>query len=344
MESNIELTQEAAECIGLWLAEGDTKTTKEITFTNNCLTLVEFFAKTIKQIFKECNIKPRVYVYSAKKDKIKFNFSCKINYYQDKRARKPYFIFRIGSVAFTRQWKELVYKTTKCEKFYKDILRGFFAGEGNLKSGNHSNRTIRIAQGKPNEFVEQIFRYYGITYQYSNRGRAYSITGKWNWDKMAKIKIADLHPIKKEKFWRTYYSYKEIHYPNHHIKNNLVNLLNKPYTTFELSKIFNRSHARIYDILSFLKKKGEVKNFRIRSINYWINARENKIIISKIKEKYLLSLKENRKKSSELANEMDVCWKSAYNRLLELQKLNLVDKDTNGNWRLLNSKKEVIVL
>lgn len=68
MKSNIELTQEVAECVGLWLAEGDTKTTREITFTDNCPTLIEFFAKTIQQIFKEDAIKSRVYVYSAKKE------------------------------------------------------------------------------------------------------------------------------------------------------------------------------------------------------------------------------------------------------------------------------------
>ena len=30
MELNIEITLEIAECLGLWLAEGDTKTEKEI--------------------------------------------------------------------------------------------------------------------------------------------------------------------------------------------------------------------------------------------------------------------------------------------------------------------------
>ena len=32
--------KEIAECVGLWLAEGDNKTTAEVTFTNNCFELI----------------------------------------------------------------------------------------------------------------------------------------------------------------------------------------------------------------------------------------------------------------------------------------------------------------
>ena len=35
--------KEIAECVGLWLAEGDKKTSAEVTFTNNCMELIIFF-------------------------------------------------------------------------------------------------------------------------------------------------------------------------------------------------------------------------------------------------------------------------------------------------------------
>ena len=40
MTSKKLCTSEIAECVGLWLAEGDNKTRMEITFTNNCLFLI----------------------------------------------------------------------------------------------------------------------------------------------------------------------------------------------------------------------------------------------------------------------------------------------------------------
>lgn len=344
MKLNIEITPEIAECVGLWLAEGDTKTKSEITFTNNCSTLVEFFAKTIQQIFKNYDFRPRVYVYSAELEKIKLNFICKINYYNDQRARKPYFIYRVGSVNLNSIWKNTVRETEINKKFYKYILRGFFAGEGNLKDGSHHNRTVRIAQGKPNKLMEQILALYKITYQYKQNERAYVITGKWNWDKLAKIKIADLHPIKKEKFWKIYNSYIEEHFPAHYIKEKMLKLMDKPYTSLELSKSFKRSPARIYDILSILKKQNILQLFKVRSKSYWIKTDQNKIIISSIKDKYLKSLEKEEKTTGDLAREIGVCWKSAYNRLRELEKLCLASKNSNGLWKIITTTKEVIVL
>jgi Fe2+ or Zn2+ uptake regulation protein len=344
MNFNTKITTEIAECIGLWLAEGDTKSKYEITFTNNCSFLVELFANTIQNIFKNYDLNPRVYGYSTKIEKIQLDIKCKTNYYIDKRATKPYFIYRIGSVKIVSQWKDIVKKTKNNKKFFISILRGFFAGEGNLKEGSHKNRTIRIAQGKPNRFIEDILDELKIIYRYETNERTYTITGKWNWDKFSELKIADLHPIKKEKFWRLYNSYIEIHYPDNYIRNKILNFLDKPRTVSELSRIFKRSPARIYDILGLLKKKKIVQIFRVRSRSYWINTNQNKIIVSKIKEKYLKLLKEEEKTTGELAKEMDICRKSANNRLIELQKLNLVDKDSNSLWKIVNQEKEVIIL
>lgn len=344
MKSKIEITPEIAECVGLWLAEGDTKTDREITFTNNCIPLVEFFAKSIWHIFKKYQFRPHVYIYSPEIKKVLLDIDCQINYYIDKRATKPYLIYRICSTRLISLWRDIVDKVKHDKKFYRDILRGFFAGEGNLKEGSHFNRTIRIAQGKPNRLIEKIFAYYDIKYKYEINGRSYIITGKWNWDILAKIKIADLHPIKKEKFWRMYRSYKEIHYPDHYLKENISLLLEKPYTSSELSKIFKRSQARVYDVLFLLKKEKKIQKFNVKSKCYWIRMDQKKIIISQIKEKYLLLLKGSGKTTGGIAKEIDVCWKAAYRRLTELQKLNLVVRDSKGMWRTVTTKKEVIVL
>jgi len=71
MKFKAKITTELAECIGLWLAEGDKKTEREITFTNNCIPLVELFGFTIQKQFENYPINPRIYVYSAKT-----KFSC----------------------------------------------------------------------------------------------------------------------------------------------------------------------------------------------------------------------------------------------------------------------------
>ncbi len=339
-----KITNRVAECVGLWLAEGDKKTKSEITFTNNCIPLIELFGLTIKQTFKRYTINPRAYVYSANNEQIHVSLNCRIKYYTDIRANKPYVLYRLSSVKILEEWKKLVTLVKNEEKFYKYILRGFFAGEGNIKSGSHGNRTIRIAQGKRDDFIEQILNYLDIKYNYSPRGRSYIITGKWNWGKFAKMKIHELHPEKRDKFDRVFNSYKEGHYPDNFIKNELGELLEKPYTTNQISKIFKRAPARIQDILIPLKEKGLVKNFRVKIKSYWINTNQNKIIISKIKEKYLSSLNKKGKTVSELSKEMNVCWKPSYRRLLELQKLDLVVKDTAGIWTVLDYKKEVVVL
>lgn len=339
-----KITPRIAECVGLWLAEGDNKTKSEITFTNNCLPLIEFFADTIEDCFKNNIIYPRIYIYSEKNEKFRFQTNWKIKYYIDKRASKPYFIFRVASVKLFSEWKNLVEKIKNNEKLYRNILRGFFAGEGNLKEGIHSNKVIRIAQGKPNNFIEKILKYHGIKYRFKNPERSYVISGKWNWDKFAENSLADLHPIKKEKFWKIYNSYKEIHYPHNLLKNNILKLLNKPYTSKELSKRFNRSQSRIQDILIALKKSGQLEVFKIKSKSYWIKTDSNKIIISKIKNYYLKSLNMHEKNTTVLSKEIGVCWKSANNRLKELQKLNLVIRDSKRFWQPVNTNKEVVVL
>jgi len=58
----------------------------------------------------------------------------------------------------------------------------------------------------------------------------------------------------------------------------------------------------------------------------------------------LESLNVERKNTAKLAREFGVCWKSAHRRLTELQRLNLVTRNSAGTWSPIPNKKEVIVL
>ena len=78
----------AAECVGLWLAEGDQKTIAEITFTNNSWELIEFFGKTILQLFSKHKINPRVYTYSADRQKINISTDWRIKKKSEYRRDK----------------------------------------------------------------------------------------------------------------------------------------------------------------------------------------------------------------------------------------------------------------
>ncbi|MBU0957204.1 MAG: hypothetical protein KKF56_00160 [Nanoarchaeota archaeon] len=332
--------KEVAECVGLWLAEGSTTSKSEITFTNNCWPLVDLFYEVITRLFNSSN--QRIYVYSKNKEKIKVPKKCKINYYLHPRATKPYYIFRIASVENVKKWKEIVNNFLNDKKYYVSILKGFFAGEGNIKSGFHNSRVLRISQGKPIKSIEKILSYLSILFKFKNYERSYNISGKSNWDIFAKLKLADLHPDKKQKFYKVYKEFKEDHYPNNFIKDKIISILGKPHTTRELATKFKRSMARIQDILIPLKKESSVMNFRVGSTNYWISS-DNHIIISKKKIAYLSYLDISRK-TSEFAKLFKVDWKSSYMRLTELQNLNLIRREKNGKWIKIPTTKKIIEL
>ena len=120
------MNKEIAECVGLWLAEGDRKTNAEITFTNNCLSLIKHFHKTLTSLFEMKNYNPRIYIYSPnnKYPKIKLD-GIKIKKYVDKRATKLYCIWRVASVELVKVWKSLVVENSSKEENYSSILRGF---------------------------------------------------------------------------------------------------------------------------------------------------------------------------------------------------------------------------
>src|SRR3990170_6377779 len=127
----LEISEQIAECVGLWLAEGDSTTEAEITFTNNSWDLILYFHKTVKNLFKVIN--PRIYIYfPSSEDMQEYSLdNIRFRYYIDSRATKPYFIYRIADKELVKIWKEIVEVCTIKEGIYSFILRGFFAGEGN---------------------------------------------------------------------------------------------------------------------------------------------------------------------------------------------------------------------
>jgi len=336
------IDKKVAECVGLWLAEGDKKTNREITFTNNCFELVLFFHRTLKKVLEIDESSVRVYIYTKNKKSIKLQLGkTQIKQYIDERANKPYFIWRLASVNLLAKWKRIVTKIIEDEKEYANILRGFFAGEGNLKTGSHHNRAVRISQKVPLELIDRILAHYNIISNFSQSERAYVITSRENWDKLAQLNIAELHPDKGQKFWEIYKSFKEYHYSHNYIKERIIEMLKNPKTSRELANEFSRSQARIQDILIPMKKEGKINLFRVGSISYWISDK-TKVILSKRKYKILLFLT-SPKLTSQIAKYLRINWKAAYRRLEELKKLNLVKRD-NYLWYKIQSDKEVLVL
>jgi len=339
----MHFNKELAECVGLWLAEGDRKTKYEVTFTNNCWVLIELFHNTIVRLIgKDKNV--RVYVYNTSKKQIEIPIKAQVNHYVDKRATKPYYIWRFASVEFNKQWKNIVKEVIEKKSYYDSILKGIFAGEGNIKTGSHCNRTLRISQKTPSELFNLLLDYYKISYRFYPRERSYVITSKFNWDKCARIRIADLHPIKKEYFWRVYNGYKEEHYSKNYLEKSILKDLVTPYTSNNLGIKYNRSQARVYDVLDVLKKSNIIQDFRVRSVNYWIRKDQKIIIISSLKGKYLDFLGNTNKNTKVFSIQFNVNWRSAFKRLKELEKLGLVKRERDKTWRKTNMKEKVILL
>ncbi|MBI2233005.1 MAG: hypothetical protein HYU56_03725 [Candidatus Aenigmarchaeota archaeon] len=329
-----------AECVGLWIAEGDDKTIREITFTNNCELLVKLFYQTLSKIFPKNKF--RLYTYSPNGGQSLKLRNCRAQLYKDIRARKPYHILRYANTKDVIKWRKIVSKITSQEKYFVPVLKGFFAGEGNIKSGVHSNRTIRIAQKEKIELIDKILKYLDIKSTFSTRERAYVITGWSNWEKFYKYNLFVLHPDKRAKFLATWKSFKEIHYPSNYIRNNILQYLSKPVTSKELSIIFNRKQATLQDHLTALKREGKITNYRCLSRDYWIRSDLNMIIISQRKSE-ILQLLEIPCKTSEIAKLLDVNWKAAKKRLDEMQRLKLIQQK-QYLWNKLPIDKEVIVI
>jgi hypothetical protein len=333
-----------ARCIGLWLAEGDTKTSREITFTNNCFELIQLFYNVVGNYGKECNVNLQVYKPSKSS-----NFrtideqNVSVKEYTDDRASKPYYIVRFYSTELCKNWNDNVEKAKQNEEMYPYILQGFFAGEGNLYEGKRNSRRIRIAQGEPDEFLEEMLDHLGINYRFRSENRSYVVTKKCNWDEFAELNLCNLHPIKKEKFWEIYNGFQEAHYNKGELKKEVFKVLDKPWRTKELAEKFDRSQARLCDVLMLLKKEGRAVNYKAGSYSYWIREDQEAVIISEVKSDYLNLLKDNPLKVGEIADYFSVRKKSAYKNLYRLQELGLIKKKDH-EWETVDEDKEVIVL
>lgn len=338
----MKLNKELAECVGLWLAEGDNKTIREITFTNNCLELILFFQRVIEKIYTGNN-KPHLYIYSPTEKQLFYSISGfkRIKFYIDRRARRPYYIYRLADVRFVKIWKNLIVEVKKNEKFHNDILRGFFAGEGNVKHSplNNNHRSIRISCKLRNRFIEKIMNSLKVKYKYDNNHRNYNICGK-SLDKLHKINIASLHPEKESKFHKMIHSLKEKHYSPNYLKKIISSKSDKIHTSKELARIFNRDHTRIQEILSELKKEGKITYIKLKNKSVWA---KNDVIERFLISKKLSLLKDLNKFGTinELSKNINLGPKSIRRRLRVLEKEDLVEKK-KGKWNLTNQGEKLI--
>ncbi|MBD3398294.1 hypothetical protein GF412_03765 [Candidatus Micrarchaeota archaeon] len=333
-----------AEVVGLWLAEGWRNSRYEITITNNCLELIKGSYQVLGGLFEGGNFRAYAYLPSKGYGLKETLPVARVRKYVDSRARKPYYILRLGSVEATTKWKKLVVQTCQGEENYADILRGFFAGEGNIKTGSHSNRAVRIAQKEPSELIDLILSHFEIEKRFEKRGRSYAIVGRRDWEKLAKIRIADLHPDKKKKFWNAYQSYSQWHYKKHHIHNNILECLNRPKTSKELAEEFGRSQARLQDILMPLKTQGVLMCYKLGAgkPHYWVRVDSRQIPISARKKKILDSLVVP-KRALEIALDIGVNRKILRDHLQTLERLSFIRRE-GKYWVKLETNKEVIVI
>jgi hypothetical protein len=338
----MKFEEQIAQCTGLWLAEGDSVSKSEITLTNNNPELILLFHKTLTKLFNPKN-PPRVYVYSPSvKMKPTLPLDIIHKHYVDGRANKSYYIYRVADVNIVNQWQSMTLNITQNVHFFKNILQGFFAGEGNIKFIKKSkSRIIRISQGQINPLLEKILNYFQIDFIYSPKERAYIISKRENLERLVKIDIGILHKIKNKKLIEMIETYKQYHYPKNHLKKELLKILNKPFTSKQLSHLFKRSQSRITRVLVSLNKENKIKKFRINSVTYWVNINQNIIIISKRKQQ-ILQLLNKSQKTSDISKILKITWKSTFKRLKELERLNLV-KNSNNLWYKVKTNKEVIV-
>ncbi len=331
-----------ARCVGLWLAEGDNKTKSEVTFTNNNFDLVRLFYKTMKENFPFDDLNPRIYVYSPNGEKPKIDLDVAVRYYLDRRANFPYFIFRVASVELVKKWHKVVEDIKGNTTLYQFILQGFFAGEGNIKYNiNSHSRAVRIAQGKVNLYLEKILNSFDVTYKYSEIERVYVISNIINIIKLGDLGIADLHNKKKLKF-EEMIVYSEIHYPRNLLKSEVFKILKVPHTARQLSLMFDRSLARLQDVLIDLKKENKIRNYRVKSKDYWIRDDQRTIIISKVKEKLLHILK-GPMTTADIARLRHTRWQTTFKSLKGLEKLGLIMRMDDKVWKRISANQKIII-
>jgi DNA-binding HxlR family transcriptional regulator len=327
-----------AECVGLWLAEGDNKTIREITLTNNSIDVILFFHEQIMKMYEGKN-EARIYVYSPSKRKLYNSIgNIKINFYTDERANKPYYIYRIADVAFLKKWHNIVEKIKDRKELSVHILRGFFAGEGNIKfDQKYGTRIVRISQGKRNEFLERMFKKFKLTFKYDDEKRMYWIYGKSNLNKLEELDIASLNPIKYAEFRRMMESYNDI--PRNQLKNTVYKMLKTPRKFKKLSNNLNVIWTDISFVLNELKKEGKIDYFRENRERYWAKKDfVNKVLLKRKVD--IISNLSNPSGVIKLSEFTKIPRKTIARRLKELEREGFIERTEKNNrqtkWRKTN--------
>lgn len=328
------------QAVGLWLAEGDKNTREEITFTNNQPYLITFFHRVIEENLHLLNT-PRIAVYLPSADTPHFRpvESARYRVYIDERANLPYYIYRVSGVKATKEWRRLVSVACGHHSNYQPILQGFFAGEGNVKTGLHHSRAVRVAQGKPNHLLETMMRHFGISFTYGGH-REYSITGRDNLARILALGLTELHRLKHERFQRMMSSYLQSHFSNHVLSKLVYSQLVFPQTTEELASKFKRSTSRLRQVLADLKSAVHIKTFHVNSTCYWVRTDSNVVVISKQKMK-ILQLLAKVHRVFELAAELMKDEKCISRRLKELERLGLA-RQKKPNWYRIPAPGKVV--
>jgi predicted transcriptional regulator len=338
----LSMDEDLARCVGLWLAEGDTKTVSEISFTNNSFDLINLFYRTLQSLFDADNY--RLYVYRPDENSNYQTFEeAEVSLYTDKRATQTYYILRLASRELVGEWKEKVSNAKERPDLYPYILQGFFAGEGSVYEGTRNSRRLRISQGERYDFIEKVFDHLNLDYYFRPEGRSYVITKKSDWDIFEEHEICKLHPRKREKFRSIYDSFQEELYLKGELKKNVYQKLTDPYRTKELAELFDRSQARLCDVVMELKEAGKITDYKAGSQSYWIRDDQNSVIISEVKNEYLQLLENQLMKVGKIADNFSITKNSAYKNLHGLEELGLIKKKDH-EWTNTETEKQVIVL
>jgi hypothetical protein len=329
--------------VGLWLAEGDHKTSREIKFTNNNSELILFFHRALWKHFRPIN-PPRIYAYLPSPGTTFVGPVPGAVYrtYIDRRANVPYYIYRVSGVVLARRWKKVSREICASPSNYQGILQGFFAGEGNIKeSKGYRTRVLRIAQGKRFLLLERILRHFGVTFTYEPAQRSYVISGRENLEKLWNLGVSEMHSKKHAKFEAMLASYKQHHYKRLSLGPRILDMLSSPLTTCEIAALINRGESRETQVLTELRRNNEIEMFKVRSSYYWVRIDRRCIVISSEKFKVLRTLSHPRR-LFEIARVVGRTGKSVSKRLAEMKPLGLVEK-VNSNWRRIEVAKRVIV-
>jgi predicted transcriptional regulator len=224
---------------------------------------------------------------------------------------------------------------------YQGLLQGFFAGEGNLKTGEHGARALRIAQGARLNLLEKILRYYELPIHYESSGRNCVIWGRENLEKLFLLGVSELHLKKHAKFISMLASYKQRHYSRNLANQIVLKALANPLTARQVAESIGRTRSRAIAILRQLRNKNQVEMFKVRSSYYWMRVDCNSIVISFEKSRILDTL-DHPLRTFEIANILGIESGNARRRLAELTRLGLVQK-RNSNWCRIEVRKRVIV-